>query len=348
MKIRSIAEFNFVCLFVSGLVLIARTTYGQVIIPGADGSDGAFNPSSTVDVRLDFAPIGTWDGPNPNPGLGLGVYDQSKWAIVFRYSSVNIPSGVTVRFINHPANPPVVWLVAGPVTINGTLTVSTQGALDPTGFQLGGPGGFRGPLGQNGVGGLGPGGGSPGQQSASYAVGLNSYGNSRVLPLIGGSGGPYYGAAAGGAILIAASGIVAVNGSITANGGAGSGVNNGSGGGIRLICDRLQGTGSLAATSTAGIVGRIRVEANQVSFASTGTPTASFGLPGATATLWPESAVAPSVRVVSMGPEAVPSDPRASFEFPYADVNLTNGSAQVLVIEAANVPTGSDPPGTPA
>ncbi len=98
-----------------------------------------------------------------------------------------------------------------------------------------------------------------------------------------------------------------------------------------------------------GDPGRIRVEANEVAFGHVGYPLASFGLPGATAVLWPEdlSAAPPRVRVVSLGPEAIPADPAASFAFPQADVNVTTGT-QVLIIECENVPTGSDPPGTPA
>lgn len=339
------------------VILSSASAVAQIIVPGADGSDGAFNPTSNVQVRLDLAPTATWDGPNPNPGQGFGVYDPDKWAIVFRYSSVNVPSGVTVTFFNHPANPPVVWLVSGPVTINGVLSLDPANPPDPTGFTIGGPGGFRGGASQA-VGGLGPGGGALGQ-GAQYGSGSRSYGNTKVQPLIGGSGGggTCLGMGGGGAMLIACNDTLAINGGVRARSlDTGQNETGGSGGAIRLICNRLLGTGTLVATSiavgcgggTGGGSGRIRVEANEVSFAHVGDPVASFGLPGATAAIWPDDAVAPSCHVVTLGQATIPSDPRASFAFPYADVNLTNGTAQTLVIECRNVPTGGDPPGTPA
>jgi hypothetical protein len=135
---------------------------------------------------------------------------------------------------------------------------------------------------------------------------------------------------------------VTLNGQLSA---IGSGFGrSGSGGALRLICNRLDGTGTVRAHND----GRIRVEANQLAFGDVGVPPYTFGLPGSTATIWPDTSIAPSVRVVSLGPAPVPIDPRASFEFPYADVNVSNGTAQTLVIEARNIPTGVNPPGIPA
>lgn len=343
-------------LAVGGLAMVAasRLAIGQVVVPGADGSDGEFHPTSNTKIRLDLAPTGSWDGPNAEPGKG--VYDPDKWAIIFRYSEVNIPAGVTVSFFNHPSNPPVVWLVSGPVTIDGTVSVSPSGGV-LLGYSLPGPGGFRGG-GSNTSGGLGPGGALPLGFGGSFATGTAQYGNSRCLPLVGGSGGRGtanavpgsgnygYGYPGAGAILIATPGSIALNGTITANAQPNYYADaGGSGGAIRLICNSLEGTGKFIALGASD--GRIRVEANQIAFASVGTPTASQGLPGATATLWPLPN-APDVRVLSLGPAAVPADPLASFEFPYADVNLTHGAGQTLVIECRNVPTGSDPEGTEA
>lgn len=59
-----------------------------IVVPGADGSDGTFNPASSTVVNLANAVTGTWD----QPGAGAGVYDPDKWAVVFKYSSVNIES----------------------------------------------------------------------------------------------------------------------------------------------------------------------------------------------------------------------------------------------------------------
>ena len=72
------------------------------------------------------------------------------------------------------------------------------------------------------------------------------YGNVRLLPLRGGSGGAGIatqgGSAGGGAILIVASGTVTIDGSINANGGtAGYRWNSGlgSGGAVRIVADGL-------------------------------------------------------------------------------------------------------------
>jgi len=330
---------------------------GQVVVPGADGSDGAFSPVSNTVIDLSLAPDGLWNGTNASPGNG--VYDASKWAVVFRYSSVNIPSGVTISFRNRdwnglkPGNPPVVWLVNGPLTINGTVAVDSQG-YDPLNFSVPGPGGFRG-SGSNNIGGLGPG-GSDNTSAASHGAGPRAYGNPRCLPLIGGSGGgPGHGGfcagysnGGGGAILVACQNTIILNGQIQATNPS----CNGSGGAIRLICNRLEGSGYLYAYSStiygSGNVGRIRIEANQVAFGSIGNPVASFGLPGVTAQVWPDDASDPSVRVVSLSSNPIPANPAARFDFPFADISVTNGTGQQLLIEARNIPTGTDPPGVQA
>ena len=101
-------------------VASVSSAFAQLIIP-SDGSDGAFNPVANVEIDLSQAVTGTWS--NPSPSSGNGIYDAEKWAIVFKYSSVNIPSGVTVTFKNHPSHAPVVWLVQGSVNIAGTVSV---------------------------------------------------------------------------------------------------------------------------------------------------------------------------------------------------------------------------------
>ncbi|MBA5868083.1 MAG: hypothetical protein GDA67_15430 [Nitrospira sp. CR1.3] len=344
------------------VLFLSNPVSGDITVPGADGSDGAFNPATNVTINLALAPTGTWNGPNSSPGNG--VYDPDKWAVVFRYSSVNIASGRTVTFSSHPSGAPVIWLLNGPVTIAGTLDVSSRkiagiGNNTFLGFELPGPGGFRG-AGSNTTGGLGPGGTDSGSH-ASYGTGTRAYGNSRVVPLIGGSGAGSsgnYGEAGGGAILIAATSLVTLNGAVRANASVdsfGPPLNpGGSGGAIRMICDSLSGTGQLRATPTGSATGgsnkgRIRIEINQGGIASS-DPAYSQGVVGSIAQLWPEDVVAdsPSTRVVSLGSNNVPTDPQASFEFPYADVNTATSGAQTLVIECKNIPTGLDPIGVQA
>ncbi|MBK8093158.1 MAG: hypothetical protein IPK32_14525 [Verrucomicrobiaceae bacterium] len=92
--------------------------HAQLTIP-SDGSDGAFAPAANVEIDLGLATTALWN----TPGSGNGVYDAEKWAVVFKYSSVNIPAGVKVTFKNHPTYAPVVWLVQGNVTIAGELSL---------------------------------------------------------------------------------------------------------------------------------------------------------------------------------------------------------------------------------
>ena len=357
------------------VMALCRGAMGQIVVPGADGSDGVFNPTGNVVVNLALAPTGVWDGPNAQPGQG--VYDPQKWAVVFRYSSINIPAGVTVSFSNHPAFAPVVWLVSGNVTINGTISLNGQnGSTSPNVLPVPGPGGFhgarvfqsaqsvasagRGPGGGPYSGsGSGPNvGGSHGTQGSGGGAG-STYGNASVLPLMGGSGGSpgvgsglgcngesVGGGAGGGSILIATQNTTSISGLINALGGnppsscSGAG---GSGGAIRIISDVVSGTGGLRARGgiaaiSPGGAGRIRVEGNSITLSDPGNPAFSPGVAGATAVIWPATS-APSIVISSVGGQPVPVDPRASLDFGSQDVGLNNPNPVTVQIQATNVPT---------
>src|SRR6266852_8610157 len=97
---------------------------------GSTGADGAFSP--TVNTTVALPPSGS-----------------------FNYTSVNIPVGVTVKFLKNTTNTPIVILATGDVAIAGTLDVSGgsspgvgSGGNGVTGDDgapgLGGPGGFDG------------------------------------------------------------------------------------------------------------------------------------------------------------------------------------------------------------
>jgi len=120
-----------------------------IIVPGANGSDGALNITTDTVIDLSQAVTGVWDADN-TANAGKGVYDPDKWAVVFKYSSVTVAATKTVTFINHPSRAPVVWLVNGNVTINGTVSLNgANGANNNPSLMVpnlaeGGPGGFRG------------------------------------------------------------------------------------------------------------------------------------------------------------------------------------------------------------
>lgn len=220
---------------------------------GSDGHDGAFNPTTNTVVNMA-------DHPN-------GIY---------HYTSVNIPADVTVTFIPNANNTAVVWLVQSNALINGTVDVSGQTPGSPPTHVIGaagGPGGFRGGNGgDGGSGGLGLGSGVGlaaafgtlprvwnGSAYEFYTNGTVTYGNQYLIPLIGGSGGGGVGygqngntyaggGGGGGALLIAASQVIDLNGSIASRGGSGGFYNCGtacygygggaSGGGVRIVACR--------------------------------------------------------------------------------------------------------------
>lgn len=223
------------------IVFLLAGSLAYAFTSGSTGADGAFNPTS--DTQLQLPPDG-----------------------IFNFTTVNVPSGVTVTFTRNEANTPVYILATGDVVIAGTIDVSGENGISITGGK-GGPGGFDGGYGGNygtGGDGLGPGGGlvstltncgmNGGGGSFGSAGGSNNggssgstYGNHQLIPLIGGSGGaggnvqycegifggtgPGAGGG-GGAILIASSGTISVTGSILAKGGIGACSNNcGSAGG---------------------------------------------------------------------------------------------------------------------
>jgi hypothetical protein len=236
---------------------------------GSDGSDGPLSATSDMTIDLSLAPTGSWD---TTLGTGNGVYDPAVWAVVFKYTTIDVQAGATVTFTNHPSRAPVVWLAQGAVNVSGIIDLSgTVGTRIPPTYAEPGPGGFRGGVGSldglNESAGFGPGGGhlNPGTNggAGSYgatATGLmpgGTYGSGTVFPLIGGSGGAAGdeccfsagGGGGGGAILMASDTLVHFqDGSLLrARGGhGGPGSNNGkqgggaSGGAIRIVSDTVQ------------------------------------------------------------------------------------------------------------
>lgn len=141
------------------LALVAAVPHAAMAFDsGSTGSDGAFNP--TVNTVLEL----------PEDG-------------VFNFTSVNIPTGVTVTFKRNTTNTPAVLLASGDITVAGTIALNGErspdvgaagdGNIGDDGLPgLGGPGGFEGgrggEVGRNDAGnGLGPGGG-PGAKVGPY------------------------------------------------------------------------------------------------------------------------------------------------------------------------------------
>ncbi|HEY4300246.1 MAG TPA: hypothetical protein VGM73_05200 [Candidatus Didemnitutus sp.] len=239
--------------------LLAAVNVLAQINTGSDGHDGALNPTS--DLTIDMA-----DHPD-------GIY---------QYSSVNIPAGVTVTFVPNVTNTPVTWLIQGSVEIDGTIVVSGGTASHIQGA-AGGPGGYPGGNGVAGsspaTSGQGPGGGAP------ESSGIYNYGNTYLIPLIGGSGGGgsnhtygygdnLGGGGGGGAILVASSATIAINGAVQADAGnIGFYSGHGSGGAIRLVAAKVIGIGQISANanggSEGGSEGRVRLDTYDYEFGGT-------------------------------------------------------------------------------
>ncbi|MEI6676738.1 MAG: hypothetical protein WCO57_16325 [Verrucomicrobiota bacterium] len=95
--------------------------YAQLTVPCPDGSDGALVITNDTVIDMSQAVTCVWTNTSGTPGTG--IYDPIRWAVVFKYSSVKIGASATVIFTSHPTHPPVVWLVNGNVTINGTVNL---------------------------------------------------------------------------------------------------------------------------------------------------------------------------------------------------------------------------------
>jgi hypothetical protein len=343
------------------LLAMSSMAAAQGYDSGSDGSDGPLVVSTSLVINLAAATTGPWDMPSPVPGQG--VYDPDRWAVVFKYTAVDIGPGAIVTFANHPSGAPVVWLASGDVTIEGTIDISGKDGTGNGGLPLQyaepGPGGFQGGSYQTNIGlpesgGFGPGGGNLGRGGGSHVTSGSCaagpvYADADSRMVIGGSGGSGYGpfasvggGAGGGAIVIASTSSIMCMGTISAVGGAGGGGSNGTGGGsggfIHLVADAIVGTlGGLQAFGGTGTClggdGRIRIEAVNLLAGGESDPIHTFGAPA------PVFEVAPPVlHVISAGGLTVPVDPRAGVDT--ADVCFA-GTSMTLQIAAANIPPGT-------
>ncbi|HAO80728.1 MAG TPA: hypothetical protein DCQ92_17500 [Verrucomicrobia subdivision 3 bacterium] len=306
---------------------------------GSNGSDGAFNPTTNNTV------INMADHPN-------GIY---------QYTSVNIPGNVTVTFIPNVNDTPVVWLVQSNVVITGIVDISGQ----PGGYSagVGGPGGYRGGnAGQNASSGLGSGGGgawtgvsagSGGAASYGTLGSTNSssgsrgliYGNSYLIPLLGGSGGggsssslTGFGGGGGGAILIASSATIQLNGSISAYGGSGySNGGDGSGGAVRLVALTITGSGVIATT---GINvygdGRVRFDTYLNNFA--GAVSYAVFTQGSQFVVIPTAGSGTQLTITSVAGMPVSASPTGIITTPDAVISAQQSNPVPVVVQCSNIP----------
>ena len=311
--------------------------------------------STGVDGPLDYSsqPPGTTIVFTPS------AFGHTATQPVYNFTTINIPTGVTVRLSGALIAGPVVWLAQGAVQIGGTidLTGGAGGCSGPNECRtpsVPGAGGYPGGVGSTGSTasppepGLGPGFGAAGTSASPMGKDGTFTGNSFLIPLVGGSGGGGSwantgGGAGGGAIFIASSVSITLTGYINARGGNGYNSGSGSGGAIRLAAPTIGGNGQLGIasggdSSLGATLGIARVE----SFNG-----ASFPLnPG----VGPEYIAAPYKTFLSTRPPAtvsitsvnnlpVTQPPTGSFQTP--DVMINSSGPVQLAIQAVNVPVSS-------
>jgi len=168
-------------LFCAAVTLQAQNNFSS----GSTGADGAFSPTVSASVAV------------PESG-------------VFNYTTVNIPTGVTITYTRSSTNKPLTILASGDVVIAGTINIDGKPGNNNGLGGLGGPGGFSGGSGGygfdqsfSGVPGDGPSGGGGGLGGATVTgtnigdgggggyglAGSNGGGGTN-----GGIGGPRFGA----------------------------------------------------------------------------------------------------------------------------------------------------------
>lgn len=188
---------------IAAIVLLAATAMGQnSFSSGSTGADGSFSPTQSQNIVA------------PDSG-------------VLNFTTVNIPTGVTITYLRNSKNTTLTILATGDVMIAGKISVDGQpgssvgfggfggpggfsggnAGVDSTGGSIGdGPGAGRGgPFNPASSGGCGGGGGGSYQSQGANGItgftscGTNSsiaggssgpkYGTKSLVPLVGGSGG---------------------------------------------------------------------------------------------------------------------------------------------------------------
>jgi hypothetical protein len=314
------------------------------------------------------ASLGTWDNTIDStypPGTITAVGSRqvplpADGVMVF--SDINLVAKpgepVVITFIRNAANTPVTLLASGNVTIGAFVTLRVSGdagvSADTNNLGrggLGGPGGFRGGDGayqlvnfaSRGGAGLGPGGGTGGNDNYfnnGHGVAGTFLGAPDLLPLVGGSGGgggastsagagcaAGGGGGGGGAVLIAANGTITINGQLFADGGnmgaissnhsCASGGGPASGGAVRLLATTIAGSGNIFARGGSNVFtgaraqsGAIRMEALNNTMAVSATDPLASRAAGPGPIVNP---VTPTVAITAVAGQPVSAEPQGSY-----------------------------------
>lgn len=313
-----------------------------------------------------FQNMYSWNGADWDYVIGRAyVVDMNQRPNgIYNYGRIFVPQATDVVFIRNAQNAPVSWLSDGYVEIHGNVILNGQNAPANNGtgeFAKGGPGGYDGGVGGirfdvsgsfAGSPGQGPGGGdAPTAERQRGGNGVNTA-NTSLQYGEGGSGGGGgastgnanggNGGAGGGFILIAASRDITIQGNILARGGtAGSHASTGgggAGGSVRLVADRILGSGSVDVRgNSGGGNGKVRMEAFFRPFATESTVPPSVSVPISTFLYEPGSE--PTLRVTIIAGANAPANPTGSLNSP--DVIFAETGPVTIVVNGTNVPAGT-------
>ena len=116
----SVRKYGTAWAIVLGCLLFAVTARAQNSFnSGSTGADGAFAPTTSQSIAV------------PTSGT-------------FNFTTVNIPSGLTITFTRNSTNSPLTILASGDVVIAGNINIDGQTATANGAGALGGPGGSSG------------------------------------------------------------------------------------------------------------------------------------------------------------------------------------------------------------
>jgi hypothetical protein len=352
---------------------------------GSTGADGALNITSNTVLPVQADGVHNYTTINVNGGVTLSFSpNATNSPVVFLASgdvtisgAINL-DGATGRGTGDPlSGSPGNEAQPGPGGFPGGIggVPTTQGGTN-LGKPGGGPGGGAA---SNDPSATGNGRGRGGNAGSHFTAGGISFGNAnaaapiygdtRLISLSGGSGGAGgdmiqdltgtwkgpAGGAGGGAILIASSGTITINGSIVARGGSGhvagagggggtEGSGGGSGGAIRLMADTINGGGSLAAHGGGGAAtggnGLIRLEAFSFSgnIVGNSNPVANTTQPGI---VMLNPANVPTITITSIGGQAVPGTPTGSTATPDVTIPAATANPVTINMTTINIPNGA-------
>jgi hypothetical protein len=227
----------------AGTVFIEITGQNGQLILDNDGQSGATTPiqsvSSSTALIVRNGAVGL---PGTSLSLGNVLISSNGWLLMSNSSYV---TGITLSSATIQAGGGIIADSAGYPAGQGTGAGNAY-ASSPT-YPCSGAGH----------------GGNGGKSAGNFAAGGGAYDYQMSPNMLGSGGGTYetysVGGAGGGAFRITVTGLLQVDGAISANGGngSGSGGGGGSGGGIYLSAGTLSGAGSITANggSGAGSVG---------------------------------------------------------------------------------------------